>query len=266
MLPIIDTPNIHYIVEEAVKAGIKDILIIVSASKEAIEDYFDVNAELEMRLKASKKDKEAEEIRAIANMANIVFIRQKEPRGLGDAVLYAKSFVGDEPFAVLLGDDLITDDKKPAIGELIQAYYDHQGGTVLGCKKVDTAVLHKYGVVKPKDKALGKVFEVCDMVEKPQDPKLAPSHVAVLGRYVLPPQIFTILEHTKPGVGGEIQLTDAIRTSMKKIPCYACIFTGTRYDIGDKFGYVQAIIDYALKREDLGPRVKEYIQKIAAEK
>jgi UTP--glucose-1-phosphate uridylyltransferase len=263
MLPIVDTPNIQYIVEEAVKAGITDILIIISHSKEDIEDYFDVNTELEGRLRASHKDKEADQIRAIADMANICYVRQKEPKGLGNAVLYAKTFVGDEPFAVLLGDDLITFDEKPAIGELMDAYYRTNGGTVLGCKRVPHDMLKKYGVVKPKTTADGKIFEINDMVEKPQDPKLAPSDVAVLGRYVLPPEIFSILEKTKPGVGGEIQLTDAIKTSIAINPCYSCVFTGTRYDIGDKFGYVKAIIDFALKNPELEPKVKAYIAELA---
>lgn len=265
MLPIIDTPNIQYIVEEAVKAGIKDILLIISGSKKAIEDYFDVNAELEMRLKASKKDEEANMIRAIANMANITFVHQKEPKGLGDAVLCAKTFAAGDPVAVLLGDDLITDDVKPAIGELIEAYYSTNGGTQLGCKEVPDSLLKKYGVVKPKGKASGAVFEVCDMVEKPQTKELAPSNYAVLGRYVLPPQIFDILENTKPGVGGEIQLTDAIKESMKVNPCYACAFTGTRYDIGNKFGYIKAILDYSLKREDLRDDVLNYLKELVKE-
>jgi UTP--glucose-1-phosphate uridylyltransferase len=263
MLPIVDIPNIQYIVEEAVKAGIKDILIIISGSKEAIEDHFDVNAELEMRLRASGKNEQADQIRAIADMANIVYIRQKEPKGLGHAVLSAKPFIGDEPFAVLLGDDLITDDVKPAIGELIEAYEETNGGTVLGCKRVPDELLHKYGVVKPTGEATGTLFPVCDMVEKPKDKSIAPSNVAVLGRYVLPGCIFHYLENTKPGVGGEIQLTDAIKASMESNPCYAKVFTGTRYDIGDKFGYVKAIIDYALKRDDIGEQVKEYIKSLA---
>lgn len=260
MLPIVDIPNIQYIVEEAVKAGIKDILIIISGSKEAIENHFDVNAELEMRLRASKKDEQADQIRAIADMANIVYIRQKEPKGLGHAVLSAKPFIGDDPFAVLLGDDLITDDIKPAIGELIEAYEETNGGTVLGCKRVPDELLHKYGVVKPTTESESSLFGVCDMVEKPKDKSLAPSNVAVLGRYVLPGSIFHYLENTKPGVGGEIQLTDAIKASMETNPCYAKVFTGTRYDIGDKFGYVKAIIDFALKREDIGSEVKDYIK------
>ncbi len=259
MLPIVDVPNIQYIVQEAVKAGIKDILIIISGAKESIEDHFDVNAELEMRLRASGKNEQADQIRAIADMANIVYIRQKEPKGLGHAVLSAKPFIGDEPFAVLLGDDLITDDVKPAVGELIDAYYQTNGGTVLGCKRVDKSILHKYGVVKPTGDFSSDMFEVCDMVEKPKDPSLAPSDVAVLGRYVLPGSIFHYLENTKPGVGGEIQLTDAIKASMETNPCYAKIFTGTRYDIGDKFGYVKAIIDFALKRDDIGQQVKDYL-------
>lgn len=263
MLPIVDIPNIQYIVEEAVKAGIKDILIIISGSKEAIEDHFDVNAELEMRLRASGKNEQADQIRAIADMANIVYIRQKEPKGLGHAILSAKPFVGDEPFAVLLGDDLITDDIKPAIGELIDAYYETNGGTILGCKRVPKELLHKYGVVKPTKDYNSDLFAVNDMVEKPKDPTLAPSDVAVLGRYVLPGSIFHYLENTKPGVGGEIQLTDAIKASIETNPCYAKVFTGTRYDIGDKFGYVKAIIDYALKRDDIGEKVKEYIKEIA---
>ncbi len=262
MLPIIDTPNIQYIVGEAVKAGITDILLIISGSKKAIEDYFDVNAELEMRLKDSKKDEEAQMIRDIANMANITFVHQKEPKGLGDAVLCAKGFAAGEPIAVLLGDDLITDDVKPAIGELIEAYERTNGGTQLGCKEVLDELLKKYGVVKPLAKPEGTNFQVCDMVEKPKTKELAPSNIAVLGRYVLPPQIFDILEHTKPGVGGEIQLTDAIKASMEVNPCYACVFTGERYDIGNKFGYIKAIIDFALKRDDLKDEVMDYLKKI----
>lgn len=261
MLPIVDTPNIHFIVKEAVKAGIKDILIIVSSTKESIEDYFDVNFELETRLRNSGKNKEADEMREIAEMANVVFVRQREPKGLGDAVLYAKSFVGDEPFAVMLGDDLIDSSEKPAIGELIDAY-EKTGGTILGCKRVAKDQLNKYGVVKPKENSDTTLFEVCDMVEKPKTLEQAPSDVAVLGRYVLPPEIFDVLETTKAGVGGEIQLTDAIKSSMDLRPCFACIFTGTRYDIGDKFGYIKATIDLALRRPDLKDKVLNYLKEI----
>ena len=265
MLPIIDTPNIQYIVEEAVKAGIEDILIIISDSKEAIKGHFEVNEALEQRLIASGKTKEAELIRHIAELANISYVYQREPKGLGDAVLYAEEFASGEDFAVMLGDDLIDSDIKPAIGELIETYQRTGGGTVLGCQRVERERLKKYGVVKPKGDYSSKVFEVVDMVEKPKDPDLAPSDVAVLGRYVLPNRIFETLRNTKPGVGGEIQLTDAIKASISYNPCYACIFTGERYDIGDKFGYVKATIDYALKREDLGPQVREYIESLAKE-
>ncbi len=265
MLPIIDTPNIQYIVEEAVKAGIKDILIIISDSKEAIRHHFEVNESLEQRLIASGKTKEAELIRHIAELANVSFVYQNEPKGLGAAILYAEEFAAGEDFAVMLGDDLIDADEVPAIGELIEAYEKTNGGTVLGCRRVERERLKKYGVVKPKYGYDGKIFEVVDMVEKPKDPDLAPSDVAVLGRYVLPNRIFETLRETKPGVGGEIQLTDAIKESISYNPCYACIFTGERYDIGDKFGYIKATIDYALKREDLGPQVREYIESLIKE-
>lgn len=264
MLPIIDTPNIHYIVKEAVEAGITDILIIVSHAKEPIEDYFDVNYELETRLKETGKLKQAEEIREIANMANIFYVRQKEPKGLGDAIGYARSFASGEPIAVLLGDDLIDDKERPAIGELIEAY-EQTGGTILGCRRVPKELLRKYGVVKPTAKAEGKVFEVMDMVEKPKDPSLAPSDIAVLGRYVLPPEIFDVIARTPKGVGGEVQLTDAIKLSLEKRKCYACLFTGERYDIGDKFGYIKATLDFALRRDDLRENVLDYLRRINEE-
>ncbi len=259
MLPIIDTPNIHYIVKEAVEAGIKDILIIVSHAKEPIEDYFDVNYELETRLREAGKEKQAEEIREIANIANIFYVRQKEPKGLGNAISYARSFASGEPIAVLLGDDLIDDSERPAIGELMEAY-EKTEGTILGCRKVPRERLKKYGVVKPTTKAEGKVFEVSDMIEKPKDPSLAPSDIAVLGRYVLPPEIFDVIDRTPKGVGGEIQLTDAIKLSLQLRKCYACLFTGQRYDIGDKFGYIKATIDFALRRDDLREDVLEYLR------
>ena len=264
MLPIIDTPNIHYIVKEAVEAGITDILIIVSHAKEPIEDYFDVNYELETRLKETGKLKQAEEIREIANMANIFYVRQKEPKGLGDAIGYARSFASGEPIAVLLGDDLIDDKERPAIGELIEAY-EQTGGTILGCRRVPKELLRKYGVVKPTAKAEGKVLEVMDMVEKPKDPSLAPSDIAVLGRYVLPPEIFDVIARTPKGVGGEVQLTDAIKLSLEKRKCYACLFTGERYDIGDKFGYIKATLDFALRRDDLRENVLDYLRRINEE-
>ncbi len=265
MLPIVDTPAIHYIVEEAVKSGIEDIMIITNANKHSMENYFDINYELEMRLKEAGKTALADEIHQIASLANVVYTRQKEPKGLGHAILCAKSFVGDEPFSVLLGDDLVVPNNKPALLQLIDAYND-TGNSILGVQKVKHSEVDKYGIVSPSKEIIStnKVFKIVDVVEKPSVDE-APSDYAVLGRYILGPEIFDILAHTQPGHGGEIQLTDAIRKLLKQKAIYACNFEGERYDIGDKFGYIKATIDFSLKRSDLGPKVREYIRKLAAE-
>lgn len=265
MLPIVDTPAIHYIVEEAVKSGIEDIMIITNSNKHSMENYFDINYELEMRLKDSGKTALADEIHQIASLANVVYTRQKEPKGLGHAILCAKSFVGDEPFAVLLGDDIVVPNNKPALLQLIDAYND-TGNSILGVQKVQHKEVDKYGIVSPSKEIIStnKVFKIVDVVEKPPVIE-APSDYAVLGRYILKPEIFDILSHTQPGHGGEIQLTDAIRKMMKQRAIYACNFEGERYDIGDKFGYLKATIDFSLKRSDFGPKVREYIRKLAAE-
>ncbi len=265
MLPIVDTPTIHYIVEEAIKSGIDDILIITNSTKNSMENYFDVNYELEMRLKNAHKDALADEVHQIASLANVYYIRQKEPKGLGHAILCAKSFVGDEPFAVLLGDDLVVPSDKPALQQLIEAYDDKQT-CILGVQKVPHADTSKYGIVSPSKevRSSDKLFKVTDFVEKPSVDK-APSDYAVLGRYVLTPDVFNLLEQTKPGVNGEIQLTDAIRATMANRSLYACAFSGTRYDIGDKFGYLKATIDFALKRPDLGPKLRAYMRELSAE-
>jgi len=265
MLPIVDTPAIHYIVEEAVKSGIEDIMIITNSNKHSMENYFDINYELEMRLKDAGKIALADEIHQIASLANVVYTRQKEPKGLGHAILCAKSFVGDEPFAVLLGDDIVVPNNKPALLQLIDAYND-TGNSILGVQKVQHSEVDKYGIVSPSKEIIStnKVFKVVDVVEKPPINE-APSDYAVLGRYILGPEIFDILSHTQPGHGGEIQLTDAIRKLMKQKAIYACNFEGNRYDIGDKFGYLKATIDFSLKRSDFGPKVREYIRKLAAE-
>jgi len=265
MLPIVDTPAIHYIVEEAVKSGIEDIMIITNSNKHSMENYFDINYELEMRLKDAGKIALADEIHQIASLANVVYTRQKEPKGLGHAILCAKSFVGDEPFAVLLGDDIVVPNNKPALLQLIDACND-TGNSILGVQKVQHSEVDKYGIVSPSKEIIStnKVFKVVDVVEKPPINE-APSDYAVLGRYILGPEIFDILSHTQPGHGGEIQLTDAIRKLMKQKAIYACNFEGNRYDIGDKFGYLKATIDFSLKRSDFGPKVREYIRKLAAE-
>lgn len=261
MLPIVDVPTIQYIVEEATKSGIEEILIITNGNKHVMENHFDVNYELETRLHESGKEKEVAQIRAIANMANVYYVRQKEPKGLGHAVLCAKAFVGDEPFAVLLGDDLIINKNgEPVLKQLIDAY-DKTDSSIVGVQEVERKNVSKYGVVKPV-KEDGRLIQISDFVEKPAV-EVAPSNYAVLGRYVLTPRIFDILETQKPGKGGEIQLTDAIRTLMDEQNVYAYDFEGYRYDVGDKFGFVKATIDFALDRNDLSKQTAEYIKEVA---
>lgn len=266
MLPIVDTPNIQYIVEEAVKAGIESILIITSGTKNAIENHFDYNFELEERLRKAGKDKQADMVHSIGDMADVFYVRQKNPKGLGHAILCAKDFIGDEPFAVLLGDDLVVpdDDGKPAIGALIETYYKH-GTSVLGCKKVPHESISKYGSVKPTFELKGdeSEFPVVDMIEKPQ-PEEAFTDVAILGRYVCTPDIFDFLMKTKPGRNNEIQLTDAFQAQCKSLgEIYACNYPGTRYDIGDKMGFIKANVEMAMRRPDLGEAVKEYIKELS---
>lgn len=262
MLPIIDIPSIQLIVEEAANSGIEEILIITSGTKSAIENHFDINFELEERLKGSHKDKQVQLIRDIAQMANIHYIRQKEPKGLGHAIFCAKTFVGDEPFAVLLGDDIVYNKKgdKPATQQLIEAY-DKTQSCILGVQKVAKENVDKYGIVTPKKAADFQLEEITGIVEKP-DVKDAPSEYAVLGRYILPASIFDILETQKPGKGNEIQLTDAIESLMQQEKVYACNFVGQRYDVGDKLGYLKANVEYALKRDELSKEFKEYLKSL----
>lgn len=263
MLPIVDTPNIQLIVEEAVKSGIEEILIITNQNKHAMENHFDINYELEMRLKEAGKAEQADYIHQLGNLINIHYIRQKEPKGLGHAILCAETFVGNEPFAILLGDDLIVSESKPALMQLLDVF-NLKKNPVLGVQKVPHEEVRKYGIVKPSlDVKEGKEkFKVVDMVEKPS-PEEAPSDYAVLGRYILTPDIFQILKNTEPGKNNEIQLTDALKTLMSERPIYACNFIGERYDIGSKFGFIKANIDFALKRADLHESVANYIKSIA---
>lgn len=262
MLPIIDIPTIQIIVEEAAKSGIEEILIITSGAKSAIENHFDINFELEERLRSSHKDASAQQIRDIAGMANIHYIRQKEPKGLGDAILCAKTFVNDEPFAVLLGDDIVYNNKgdKPATQQLIDAYKKMQA-SILGVQKVAKDDVSKYGIVDPEGAKDFTLATIQGIVEKP-DAKKAPSEYAVLGRYVLTPTIFDILKDQKPGKGDEVQLTDAIETLLKKEKVYACNFTGNRFDVGDKLGYLKANVEYALRRDELSKEFKEYLKSL----
>ncbi|WP_028043825.1 UTP--glucose-1-phosphate uridylyltransferase GalU [Candidatus Stoquefichus massiliensis] len=266
MLPIVDIPTIQYIIEEAVASGIEEVLVITNSNKHAMENHFDVNYELEERLKASGKDRQVKLIRDIADLANIYYIRQKEPKGLGHAILCAKTFIGDEPFAVLLGDDVVVNkESKPALQQLIDAYHQTQS-SVVGVQTVKKEDVCKYGIVEPDQahKTQGRLVKLSSMVEKPSVDK-APSQMAVLGRYVLTPEIFDLLETQETGAGGEVQLTDAIKRLMDRQAVYAYDFEGVRYDVGDKFGFIKATIDFALDREELHDQVLAYIQQIAGE-
>lgn len=257
MLPIVDTPTIQYIVEEAVNAGIEDICIITSPHKKAIEDHFDRSLELENLLERDGKTSMAESVKAIGEIARVVSIRQKQALGLGHAILCAKSFVGDEPFAVLLGDDVVYNDERPCIGQLIDVYNEY-GKSVLGVQTVAPENTHKYGIIAGEN--IGeRTYSVSDMVEKPKRGE-APSNVAVLGRYVITPEIFEHIEKTAPGAGGEIQLTDALKTLAKEQGMYAYDFVGRRYDVGDKLGFLEATVEYALRRPDLKDAFAEYLK------
>ena len=258
MLPIVDIPTIQYIVEEAVNSGIEDILIITNAHKACIENHFDHNFELEQKLLQSKDQERFEMVCRIADMANIYAVRQKNPRGLGHAVLRAKSFVGDEPFAVLLGDDIVVNKEKSATRQLMEAAQHHQG-SVIGVQKVKDENVHKYGIVDPASTVEERIVKIASMVEKPAL-KDAPSNLAVMGRYALESEIFAFLENQAPGAGNEIQLTDAIARMAKERNVYACDFIGKRYDVGDKVGFLQAQIDFALARADLHDAMAEIIK------
>lgn len=261
MLPIVDVPSIQYIVEEAVKSGIKEILIITNPYKKCIEDHFDKTFELEERLSRSGKLKELEMIHEISEMVDLFFVRQKEPKGLGHAVLCAKAFVGNEPFAVMLGDDVVANKEgKPAIKQLMEQY-EVTGSSILGVQAVPIEDTGKYGIVKTGSMIAEGLYELEDMIEKPKiDP---PGNLAVMGRYILTPGIFEHLKDQKPGALGEIQLTDAIVSLMKKEKVHAYQFQGTRYDIGDKVGYLKAILDFALERESLRKPLMDYICELA---
>jgi UTP--glucose-1-phosphate uridylyltransferase len=261
MLPIVDKPTIQYIVEEAVASGIEEILIITGRNKRAIEDHFDKSVELEHELENSNKEELLQLVRSISNMADIYYIRQKEPRGLGHAISRAKTFVENEPFAVMLGDDII-DSKVPCLKQLIGCYNKYKT-SVLGVQSVRRTEVFKYGIVKGIE-IEDRVYKVNNMVEKPKIEE-APSNIAILGRYIITPNIFEILEKTKPGRGGEIQLTDALRELAMQEAVYAYCFEGKRYDVGDKFGFLQANIEYALKRDDLREELMAYIMNIKRE-
>ncbi len=253
MLPIIDTPTIEFIVREAMESGIEDILIVVSSNKNAIMDYFDNNFELESQLRSKGKTKELEQILELPNKINIHFIRQHEQLGLGHAVLTAKTFIGDEPFAVLLGDDVYVGNKKPALKQLIDAY-DKTASSILGTLEVSDEDVSKYGICDPKEVVEKGLSKLKGVVEKPKLEN-APSHSAIGGRYILDPAIFKYLETQTRGAGNEIQLTDAILRMMDEKDVYSLDIDGRRYDIGSKIGFIEATIDFALKRDDLKDKV-----------
>lgn len=258
MLPIVDKPTIQYIVEEAVASGIEEILIITGRNKRAIEDHFDKSVELEMELEASGKEELLNTVRSISNLAEVYYIRQKEPKGLGHAISCAKTFVGNEPFAVMLGDDIV-DSPYPCLKQLIDVF-DEYNTTIIGVQEVPMEDVYKYGIVNGvfiED----DVYKVKDLVEKPSI-DAAPSNIAILGRYIINPLIFEMLEKTKPGKNGEIQLTDALKLLLGREAIYAYKFKGKRYDVGDKLGFLQATVEFALKRDDIKDQFKAYLNSI----
>ena len=248
MLPIVDKPTIQYIIEEAVASGIEEILIITGRNKKCIEDHFDKSVELEMELEKNNKNELLELVQDISDMVDIHYIRQKEPRGLGHAIRCAKAFVGNEPFAILLGDDIVYNNQKPCLKQLIECYNEYKT-SILGVQTVDKEDVSKYGIV---DGILieDRVCKVKGLVEKPSVDE-APSNTAILGRYIVTPKIFDILDNTKPGKGNEIQLTDALLELIKEEAMYAYNFEGKRYDVGDKLGFLEATVEYALRKPEI---------------
>lgn len=260
MLVIVDKPSLQYIVEELVESGIKDIIIVTGRNKNSIEDHFDHSYELEDTLKKNNKNTLLEKVEDISSMANICYVRQNHPKGLGHAILKAKSFVGDEPFVIALGDDIVYNDV-PVAKQLIDNYSKY-GSSIVGCQEVKESDVSKYGIVKPLLSLDEKTVEMEDFIEKPSVEE-APSKLACLGRYLLTPKIFDYLEKTEPGKGGEIQLTDAIVAMMKdgeKVLVYN--FEGKRYDIGNKFGLLKANIEFGFRNEETREELLEYLKSI----
>jgi len=258
MLPLVDKPLIQYVVEEAVSSGIEEVVLVTGRGKRAIEDHFDVAFELEEDLKAKGKHKLLSEVQRIADMVTFCYIRQKKALGLGHAVLTAKRVVGNDTFAVLLGDDIIDADV-PALQQMINVYQRYPA-TILAIQKVPKSQTRYYGIIDAK-KIEDRIYLVKDLVEKPS-PDEAPSNLAIIGRYILTPEIFTALESTKPGKGGEIQLTDGLKLLMEKQPIYAYEFDGVRYDAGDKLGFLKATVEFGLKNEEFGVEFRSYLKRL----
>ena len=260
MLPIVDKPTIQYIIEEAIASGIEEFLIVTGRSKRSIEDHFDRSLELELTLQHNHKDEMLKMVQEISNIS-IHYIRQKEPLGLGHAILCAKHFVGSEPFAVLLGDDIV-DSTTPCLKQMIDVY-NETGSSILGVQEVPHEKVSSYGIIEPKAQIGDRLWSVKDMVEKPAVSE-APSRLAVLGRYIIAPEIFDILENTKPGSGGEIQLTDALKELARMQTILAYNFEGRRYDVGDKQGFLEATVEQALKKPELRDKFLAYLKDIVA--
>ena len=257
MIPIVDKPVIQYIVEEALQSGIEEILIITGHGKRAIEDHFDTNIDLELQLRQQGKDQLLHLVQDISSI-NIHYIRQKHMRGLGDAIRCAESFIDNEPFAVLLGDDVVYNPEQPALKQMMDAF-SRLGATMLGCQEVPQELVSRYGIVQGQPTDDDRIVKLIDMVEKPAVDE-APSRLAALGRYILTPDIFEILRRVQPGKGGEIQLTDALRLMADREAVYAYTFSGRSYDTGNKLGFLKATVEYALRREDLGEAFREYLR------
>jgi len=260
MLPIVDKPTIQYIIEEAVQSGIEDILIVTGRGKRAIEDHFDKSYELEENLAQKQKWELLDEVRSISELANIHYIRQKEPKGLGHAIYCARRFIGDEPFAVMLGDDIVQSDDTPCLKQLMDVYSERQS-SVVGVQKVSKEDVSKYGIIGYEEKESESIYKVRDFVEKPNVHE-APSNIAIMGRYILTPNILEILEHQPPGSGGEIQLTDSLQALLEVDEVVAYEFSGKRYDVGDKFGFIKATIDFGLQRPELRENLIQYIMEL----
>jgi len=261
MLPIVDKPTIQYIIEEAVASGIQDILIITGRGKRAIEDHFDRSLELEEELRKKNQENLLAEVRQIANLADIHYISQKEAKGLGHAIYCAKAFIGNEPFAVLLGDDIV-DSEVPCLKQMMKVYDEYQP-SILGVQHVRPEDVSKYGIVAGKQ-VDDRIFKVNSLVEKPEISQ-APSNIAILGRYIITPAIFRYLENAEPGKNGEIQLTDSLCKLAKAEPMYAYDFIGRRYDVGNKLGFLQATVEFALKRAELHDQFKAYLRSVIKE-
>ena len=255
MLPIVDKPTIQYIIEEAASAGVEDIIVVTGRNKRSIEDHFDRSIELELELERKGKEELLQMVKSIPSIANIHFIRQKMPLGLGHAVLTAGHFIGDEPFAVLLGDDVVVS-RKPVLQQMVEVFNEYKT-SILGVQEVSEDVVHKYGIVDCKH-VDENIFKVKDLVEKPKLED-APSRIAILGRYILTPTIFSYLETQEPGAGGEIQLTDGLKRLAKSEAMYAYIFKGHRYDVGTKIGFLQANIEFALRSPEVADDLKNYL-------